>query len=259
MIGEDGDASTRCRQLDGCVEGRRQDLELAVHLDPDRLERALGRVPSGAPGGGGDGCGHDPRQLDRRLHGTGGDDGPGDASGEALVAVDPQDAGQLRGVVAVDHVGRRPRRRRVHAHVEGTIVAVREPALGLVELRRGDAEVEERSTEASTGEQFVGQAWQVVEATANGVEAGAESLEPLRRGGDGFAVAVDAEHLEIDPAVQERLGMTAAAERGVHDDAGRHAGEHLDDLVAHHRTVEEHGVHSCPPASSPRPVAATRS
>ncbi len=90
---------------------------------------------------------HDRRQLGRRLDRAVGDDRPGDAGGEALVAVAPDDAGQLVLAVAVDHVGRRPRRRGVHPHVERSVVAEREAARGTIELRRGHAEVEQRAAE----------------------------------------------------------------------------------------------------------------
>ena len=55
-------------------------------------------------------------------------------------------ASSLLGV-AVDDVGRGRGRRRVHPHVEGSVVAVAEATLATVELRRADPEVEERSAE----------------------------------------------------------------------------------------------------------------
>ena len=86
VVREHGDPAHRPGGFDGRVEGDGQGVELAVDLDADGLERALGRVAAGAPGGGGDRRGHDRRQLDRRLDRAGGDDRPGDAGGEALVA-----------------------------------------------------------------------------------------------------------------------------------------------------------------------------
>jgi hypothetical protein len=50
-------------------------------------------------------------------------------------------------VVAVDDVTGGPGLALVHAHVERRIVAVREPAVGAVQLRRADAEVEQGAAE----------------------------------------------------------------------------------------------------------------
>ena len=90
---------------------------------------------------------HDRRQLRCRLDRPGGDDRPGDAVGEALVAVLADHARQLVLGVAVDDVVGGPRGVGVHAHVERPLVAVREPALGAVELRRRHAEVEQRAAQ----------------------------------------------------------------------------------------------------------------
>ena len=94
---EHGDAAAGAVRLDRLVEGGGQGVELAVDLDADRLERALGRVAAGAPGRRRDGRDDHLGQLGRRLDRAGGDDRRGDAPGEALVAVAEQDAGQLLG------------------------------------------------------------------------------------------------------------------------------------------------------------------
>ena len=56
-----------------------------------------------------------------------------------------QHAGQLALVVGVDDVGRGRGRSAVHAHVERGVLAVAEAAVGPVELRRADPEVEEHA------------------------------------------------------------------------------------------------------------------
>ena len=70
-------------------------------------------------------------------------DGGGDASGEAFLAVGLEDAGELAVRVRVEHLGRGDAGRLVHPHVERRVVAVGEAALRFVELERGDAEVEQ--------------------------------------------------------------------------------------------------------------------
>ena len=76
------------------------------------------------------------------------DDRGGDTSGETFVAVLLQDPGQLFDRVSVDDIRRGPRLRAIHAHVEGSLVPIRETAIGFVELRRTDTEIEQGSREA---------------------------------------------------------------------------------------------------------------
>jgi hypothetical protein len=147
VIRQDGEPATGNERADRLVERDRQRLELAVDLDPDRLEGALGGMASGPPRRSRDRRRHDRRQLSCRLHRPGSDDRPGDAVGEALVAVLADHARQLVLGVAVDDVIRGPRGVGVHAHIERPLVAVRETAFGAVELRRRHAEVEQRTAQ----------------------------------------------------------------------------------------------------------------
>jgi hypothetical protein len=88
---------------------RPEHLELAVDLDPQRLERALGRVAAGAPRRAGTASRH---QLDQpgarreRLAVALADDGAGDPRREPLLAVLAQHADQVRDRVRVEHLGR---------------------------------------------------------------------------------------------------------------------------------------------------------
>ena len=50
VVAQDDDAAARSEPLDGGVEGDRQDLELAVDLDAQRLEDPLGGMAAGAAG-----------------------------------------------------------------------------------------------------------------------------------------------------------------------------------------------------------------
>jgi len=136
VIREHGDAPLRDGCIDHLVDGVGQHVEFGVHLDPDGLERALGRMATGPSSrrrdrggdhGGELGCGLDgPRRHDRL----------GDAAREALVAVSADEAGELIGFIAVHDIGCRPWLRTVHAHVERSVVAITEAALGAIELQR---------------------------------------------------------------------------------------------------------------------------
>ena len=175
--------------------------------------------------------------LDR----AGGDDRPGDARGEALVAVLADDAAELRLGVAVDDVVGRPRGVGVHAHVERAVVAVREATLGAVELRRRHAEVEQRAAELVDGvrrHRLV----EVVEPAAVGHHPVAEAVEPGAGGSERGRVAVETEESEVGARrrAAPRCGRRRPAWRRAR--RRRDACERGDDLVAHHRFVLEVGL-----------------
>ena len=81
--------------------------------------------------------------------------------------------------------------RLVHAHVERGVLGVREPAVGLVELHGGDAEVEEDALDAREAEPVE----HVGELVVDGVHQGgpvAEGGEPLAGEAQRLLVAVEA-------------------------------------------------------------------
>ena len=148
MVRDDGHAPADVGAGDGVVESRGEGIELTVDLDSDRLEGSLGGVAAGAPGRRGNG-GHDHGgQLGGGLDRTRCFDRLGDAAGETFVAVLLQNSRQKVDRIAVDHIGGRPRLSAIHSHVEIGLVPIGEAAVGLVELRRTDPEVEECSGEA---------------------------------------------------------------------------------------------------------------
>ena len=73
-----------------------------------------------------------------------------------------------------------------------------------------------------------------------------EPAQPASRRVQRLLVAIETEHGELRTAFEERLGVAAAAECGVEQRAGGNRGEHVDDLVDHHRLVGEvrrcHGI-----------------
>ena len=76
--------------------------------------------------------------------------------GEALFAEVAEDADELRFGCAVDHVRGALALRPAHAHVQRAVVHEAEAALGIVELRRGDAEIEQDAVEFEAGLDRVG-------------------------------------------------------------------------------------------------------
>ena len=119
-------------------------VQLAVDRDPDRLERALGRVAAGEAGGRGDRGGDRVVELEGRrqlLAAAAADDLARDPVREALLAVLAQRARDPAAVPGVDDLERRELLARVHAHVERRVVGVGEPALAVVDLHRAHAQV----------------------------------------------------------------------------------------------------------------------
>ena len=105
--------------------------QLAVDLDAQRLEGALGRVAAGPAGGGRDRRAHqlgEPGGAGERLPRPLPHDGVGDPAGEPLLAVLPQHPGQPRRLVGVDDVGRGDALRLVHPHVQRRVLGVGEAA-----------------------------------------------------------------------------------------------------------------------------------
>jgi hypothetical protein len=62
--------------------------------------------------------------------------------------------------------------------------------------------------------------------------------ESLRGGGSGIGVSIDAKNAKLRRALQERVRVTGAAQRGVDHNASRLTGEELDDLTFEHRYVK---------------------
>ena len=114
-------------------------VQFAVDGDAQRLERALGRMPTGAAGRRGNRVVQEFHQLagsGERATGAPTDDLGGDPSGEPLLTELAQDARQCLLVVGVDDLGRGQRRIRIHPHVQRRVCGVGESALGAVQLHR---------------------------------------------------------------------------------------------------------------------------
>ena len=162
------------------------------------------------------------------------DDGLGDATRRGLFAVVPQDSRQLLGVGAGDELGGALAGVGAHAHVERARALEREAALGAIELQGGAAEVGQDGVEGP------GQLVELVEAMLAQRGAVAEAGQHLAGDGEGVRVAVDADHPGLREALQDGLGVTAAAEGQIeHARRGLNAeGEGLQNLVKQHRLVQ---------------------
>ena len=127
--------------------------------------------------------------------------------------------GPARRRVGVDDVGRGEPGRRVHPHVQRRVLGVGEAALGLVELQRGDAEVEQDRLDPARARAGAGP-----RAARRRRRAPASSRSRERRpGARGTARSASGSRSRPTSrssgnAAQHRLAVATEAERGVDED-----------------------------------------
>ena len=96
-----------------------------------------------------------------------------------------------------------------------------------------------------------------IEAAVHGRDSVPEAGQAAAGGGERVGVLVDTEHGHGGVAIEQCLGVAAAAERGVEHRAGRHSGEHVDNLGHHDRLVLERLFARFTPASAHEPALAS--
>ena len=248
VVGQHDDAAADGQHVQRGGQRPAQRAELVVHLDPQGLEGALGRVAAGAPGGRRDRVLDDRAQpLRRGDRGAGplADHRVGDPPGEPLLAVVAQDPGEFGGRVAVDDVGGGAVLAAVHPHVERGVLGVGEAALGVVELRRGHAQVEQQAHDAvrpdGPGPGDGGHDGRDL------VVPGVHQRDPGGVGGEQLAgrldrghVGVDADQQQAGAGLEQGAGVAGPAQRGVHEHGalgGQGGREQGGDTAGEHRYV----------------------
>lgn len=168
-------------------------VQLAVDLDAQRLEGALGGVSPTALGS----TRHDPpEQLDQasgggeRLASPLGDDGSDDGARVAFLTELAQDPLQIGRLVGVEHLGGGRPTGLVHPHVQRGIDPIGEPALGLVELQRTHPEVKQCGVHRRDAQGVDDLGELVVDRVDQGDPVGIRS-QPLSGEGQCLVVAVD--------------------------------------------------------------------
>src|SRR5436190_14699536 len=160
-----------------------------------------------------------------------------DAAALPLLAVAPEDVGELGFVALVHQIGSRGAGL-FHAHVERTGGAEREAARRLVELHGRHAEIERHTVDRrdACGAQ---QMLHFTEAALDQAEARRIALGERLAGGDGIGIAVDGDHL-ASGAIEERRRVAAAAEGAVDIAAAVARLERVDDFVQQHGNMTAH-------------------
>ena len=160
-------------------------------------------------------------------------DGAGDAPRLLFFAVDADDRRQIACRCVIDErsgVGAAPS----HAHVERPVEAEREPAFRLVELHRGDADVEHHAVNGCEVPR-AGVALEVGEATFDQPETPARRFRQCRTSSERRRIAVDRQHPTA--ALEDRPAVSAPAEGAVDVAAARHNAEVLQHLGQEDRHV----------------------
>jgi len=206
----------------------------------DRLLHDLGQL-----------AGRGDRPLAARL-----DDRPRDPAGEAFLAVAVEDVRDLPLVPSVDDVRRREIGGPVHPHVERRVVPVAEPALRLIELRTGDAEIEQDAVHAGHA---------VLQRDAGFSEPGAQmpeiapdqrdaihvGREPLAGVRDRRLVLIEGDQPPAGAELPgDPLAVAASAERAVDVYAVRLYVQAVDGFLQQHRHMMKQRYflpgHGCP-------------
>ena len=178
-----------------CLErpGRRMNL---VRLGADHAPDDVGQCPSG---------------VDRSIL-AGGDDGAGDAAGVPLLAELEDDVGEVALGGLRHHIGG-ARSFAPHPHVERAVEPEREAALGLIELHRGHAKIEDDAVDRRMAE-FFRDAVERREAFFDQRQSAIGLLDQSRAIRYRALVAVDADHLRVGGR-QDGAAVAAVAEGAV--------------------------------------------
>ncbi len=210
MITDDREPAANRKGIPEARKGPLERFELPVHRDPHRLEQ------TGEVLGSGSGAEHRPNRVDQVItrgeprSGPPTDDLSGKSPAPPLIAKIPKPVGQLLWAGPVEQVGGAgallP-----HSHIERRPGPEREAPVGLVELARGNPEVEENELGLEVpdrGERFFAR-------EGSGEVTDPIGSQPFPRGADGLGITIDRE--DVRAGIPERTRMTAIAESAVHD------------------------------------------
>src|SRR4029077_3131650 len=215
-----------------CCE-RVDDLtEFIIHKHAQRLEGARRWMDLARPlmQHRGDDVGECARGGDR-LPGARLDDRARDRPGEALFAERCDDRRKISLGRSIQQIGG-ARSLAAHAHVDWAVVAEGESALRLVELHRGDAEIEQDPSDSCVPEP-ARNLFEIGESLLDHGEPATGLLDQPKPARYGIAVAVDADNPRARH-VEDRPRVPAGAEGAVDVDATLARREIRDDLAGEH-------------------------
>ena len=224
MEGNDCQTAAQGQTAQDGIEEAAQFAQLVVDGHAQGLEGARGRMAAGlgAPRGR-IGLLHQGRQLGGGIDGAflaGIHDGPGYAPGLRLLAQGGDAFLEAVEILAIDPVpGRGRAGMLVHAHVQRPVPVKAEAALRLIQLQRGDADIQQHGIDlvpAQVVEGFL----ELAVAAMVGMDAPAKRLQPAPGQFQGFLVPVQGAEFRLGGRLQHGRAVPGHAERAVQDAHG---------------------------------------
>ena len=248
MKGDDRHTSAWTQEVDNPAQKSLDFFQLAVHRDTQCLKRPRGRMVAGqgAPPGR-VGRRHDPGQFQRGLDlflFPGRDHGPGDASGQGLLSVFPDQFFQaLAGGGIYDIGGRLRSGIRIHAHVQRSVVHKGKASLRTVQLQGGHSQIRDDPVH--------GVPTRLGQGGLEKPEGHVRGHDPLSIRGEPRAGCIQSLPVPVQteqprPAggqLHDPSGMAAKTQGRVQIPAARPGRDPVHDLVQHDRNVTGRRIH----------------
>ena len=150
-------------------------------------------------------------------------DESGNPGGELLLTEPSQNVGEFGTTVGVEDLGGSQCRLRIHPHVQWSVLGVGKPTLGLIELHRGNPEIEQDPVNGTRCAETT-----VIQGSSNSVITRMHQLDPVAEPlksspGDGqrVGVPIQSDQSQAGKLGQEPLGMATGAEGGVDENRAR--------------------------------------
>jgi len=157
-----------------------------------------------------------------------------DRAGMTFLAQHLDDEGEIALGSGRDHIGR-ARAGIAHAHIERTVVAEGEAALGLVDLHGGNAEIADHAVHQRVAVRLH-HVLEIGETLPQENEPAAGRLNQVGAAGDRVSIPIEGEHAGIGRR-QDRAAIAAGPESRVHIDAAVVRRQKLQDRMDEHGNV----------------------
>ena len=195
-------------------------FELSVHFDPESLEGSLRRMAAGFAGSCRDGVVQqpdEPARRDERLALSLGDYPSSDPVGVPLLAVCSQDSGQLWSRIGIEDLSR-SQLLASHPHVERGILCIGESASRIVDLERGDTEIEQNPLNLGTAQPGE-YCRQLVVDRLNECDPVRKFRQPVARESQRLRIAIKSDELSLGAGSQQGMGVAAETDGAIDENA----------------------------------------
>jgi hypothetical protein len=274
VIGQHSDPAADIKTIESSREHRGQGLHLTVNGNPQGLEGTLGGMAVALAthcgrNSFGNNLDEPPRSLDG-LAVTFGNDGANNAVSELFLTVLAKHTHQGTRIRLIEDLGSSTTTGLVHPHVQRGINRVREPALNLVNLERGQPKVKQYGVDIVQAE-IVKHLRKFVMNSVDEMNAVCKRLKPRLGHCQGLLIAIDTDQLNVRESPQNSLSMTSHTEGAINmdtsttlendskkvEDTGTHDGD-MDSIATNGIGRHEHPFPGMICQQRLRPVSMTR-